>query len=79
MIKKIDPGHEIGPPGGHMFSRGPSKENMKKPCLKPQGLEVLYLVCRKCLCVVGEGVGSCYALKGYTTEETSLIALHQMV
>ena len=27
----------------------------------------------------GEGLGSCYGLKDYTMEETSLIALHQMV
>ena len=27
----------------------------------------------------GEGIESCYALKNYTTEETSLITLHQMV
>ena len=26
--------------------------------------------------MVGEGLGSCYALKDYTTEETSLIALN---
>ena len=31
------------------------------------------------VCGGGEGVGSCYALKDYSTEETSLIALHQMV
>ena len=39
--------------GGHMFRSGPSRENMKKPsCLKPQGLEPKYLVCRKFLCVM---------------------------
>ena len=31
------------------------------------------------VCGEGEGVGSCYALKDFTTEETSLIALQQMV
>ena len=55
-----------------MFRRGPSREN-KKPCPKPQGLEPLYLICRKCLCVVVEGVGPVMHLKT-TTEETSLIA-----
>ena len=33
-------GHKMGPIGGHMIRRGPSRENMKKAsCLKPQGLE----------------------------------------
>ena len=48
MLKILTMGHKIGPPGGHMFRRGPS-------CLKPQGLEPIYLACRKCLCVVGAG------------------------
>ena len=25
--------HKLGPPGGHMFCRGPSRENMKKKLL----------------------------------------------
>ena len=37
--KNLDSGAQIGLLGGHMFRRGPSRENMKKPsCLKPQGL-----------------------------------------
>ena len=48
-------GHKMGPPSGHLFCRGPSRENMKKKtsCLKPQGLEPLYLVCKQVFCVVG--------------------------
>ena len=61
-----------------MFRIDLTRENMKKPsCLKPQGLEpnIWY---EENVCVWwGEGVGSCYGLKDYTTEETSLIALHQ--
>ena len=40
VCSNYDPGAQNGPARGHMFRRGPSRENMKKPtCLKPQGLE----------------------------------------
>ena len=73
----------MDPPGGHMFRIGISWENMKKTFLsettRARAL-IFGVLGNVCVWWGGEGLpGSCYVLKDHTTEETSLIALHQMV
>ena len=72
-VQIVTLGHKMGSPRGHIFSRCPSKDFLSATT-RARAL----IFGMKKMCVEG-GVGSCYALKDCTTEETSLIALHQMV